>query len=125
MRELATLLLLIALAVPFGDAGAVPSQAPRACDLLEEIHADLGLEEGLDGLAPAALAPAAPPGLPSAGDGPRRTISVLPRRVPAPAVAHLAGPTAAPRRDTAWRAALGPALRVYSAHRSTAPPRMA
>lgn len=125
MRELATLLLLIALAVPFGDAGAVPSQAHRDCDLVEEIRADLGLDEGLDGLAPAALAPLAPAGLPSATDGPRRTLTALPRRAPAPAVAHQAGPTAAPRRDTAWRAALGPALRVYPAHRSTAPPRMA
>lgn len=125
MRELATLLLLIALAVPFGDAGAVPSQAPRGCDLLEEIHADLGLDEGLDGLTPAALAPAAPPGLPSAGSGPRRDITVLPRRAPVPGVARRPSPTAAPRRDTAWRAALGPAYSVHPAHRSTAPPRTA
>lgn len=125
MRELATLLILIALAVPFGDAGAVPSQAPRACDVLEEIHGDVGLAEGMDGLAPSALASLAPPGLPSAGDGSRRTLPVPPRRSADAAVEHEAGATAAPRRDTAWRAALGPALRVYPAHRSTAPPRMA
>jgi hypothetical protein len=132
VRELAPLLLLAALAVPFGDAGASPFPVRHPCDLRESIRADLGAGKGdllgPDLLAPAAIASPAPAQAPPGGsDGPRRGSTVGLRRDPRVAAARPAGPVPSTRarRDGSWRAALGPALRVYPAHPSTAPPRSA
>lgn len=120
----------MALAVPFADAGAVPFPAEEACDPQGSIRADLGpLENGPSGpdrLAPFAVASPAPAEIPPGGGGVvRRALTILPRKVCAPAVAHSAGPQLRASRDPSWRAALGPALRVDPAHRSTAPPSLA
>ncbi|HSW31776.1 MAG TPA: hypothetical protein VLH75_19995 [Longimicrobiales bacterium] len=130
MRELSALLLLVALAVPFRDAGVFPSAAPEACGADAAIHAWLGVGEGdplgPDLLAPFAMASAAPAQAPSGGtDGPRRGITALPRRNPVTPAAQPPWPAGPARRDTDCRAALGPALRVFPAHPSTAPPRLA
>ena len=130
MRELSALLLLVALAVPFRDAGVLPSAVPEACGADEAIHAWLGVGEGdplgPDLLAPFAVASASPAQAPSGGtDGPRRGITALPRRAHVTPQAKPTRPAGPARRDTAFRAALGPALRVFPAHPSTAPPRIA
>jgi hypothetical protein len=130
VRKLAPLLLLIALAVPFGDAGAFPLAGNGRCDVGGAIRADAGGGEldplGPDLLSPFAVASPAPvEGSPVGTGGPRPEITVLSRRALAPAVSGLAGPPSRARRDTSCRAALGPALRVFLAHPSTAPPRIA
>ncbi len=130
MRELSALLFLLALAVPLRDAGVFPLPAVEARGADEEIRAYLGLGEGdplgQDLMAPFAVASPAPAGTPSGGtDGLRRGITVLPHRAPGPPAAEPTGPSGPTRRDTSWRAALGPALRVFPAHPSTAPPRTA
>ncbi|MHB1191922.1 MAG: hypothetical protein ACYC6F_02655 [Longimicrobiales bacterium] len=130
MRELPALLLLLALSVLSRDAGAFPSAVPEACGADEAIHAWLGVGEGdplgPDLLAPFAVASPAPAQAPPGGtDGPRRGITALPRRTPVTPAAQPTGPAGPVRRDTDCRAALGPALRVFPAHPSTAPPRIA
>lgn len=130
MRVLAALFLLMALAVPFADAGAVPLPGDGACDLQGAIRADHGPGAsdplGPDRLAPFALTSPGPPEAPTGGSGgARREITVLPRKACAPALVRLAGSPLRARRDPCWRAALGPSLRVDPAHPSTAPPSFA
>ena len=133
MRGLATLLILLALAAPFGDAGASGADASpglEACDLRGEIRADLagGQDDplGPDLLGPFALAAPAPAGVSSGGsDGPRRVLTVLPHGARLASPGRARSPSLRRRWDPAGLAALGPSLRVYSAHRSTAPPSVA